>query len=299
MKTINLFSLVLIISAIACSGPASEAAAETEQATNETEAVELQKSGEPSLELVWETNTSLITNESVLYYPEGNQLFVSNINGQPLDQDGNGYLSILNRDGSIAVQEWVTGLDAPKGMAITEGMLYVTNIDELVAIDIAEGVIKQRYPVEGSQFLNDVAVGGEVVYFSDMSTGKLHALTNGEVSTLAEGLEGINGLAYNTEEENLYMLNGAGVQRRDKEGTISTYHAELSGGDGLILLEEDVFLVSRWQGEIWIIQNGETTMLLDSKDEMQTADIGYLPEENLVLVPRFFSNKVSAYRLSY
>ena len=293
------FNFLILLIAVACSGGTA-----TRQESEDLNGQEVEQPTEnnetrPSLELVWETDTTLITNESVLYYPDGEQLFVSNINGQPLDQDENGYLSILKPDGSIEVQEWVTGLDAPKGMAESSGKLYVTNIDELVEIDIAEGVIKARYPVEGAVFLNDVAIGNGLVYFSDMNTGKLHALDNGEVRTLAEGLEGLNGLAYQAEEENLYMLNNAGLQRMDREGNITKVNDEVTGGDGLILLEEDVFLASRWQGEIWLVQGNEATKLLDSKDDMQTADIGYLPEEKLVLVPRFFSNKVSAYRLSY
>jgi hypothetical protein len=300
MKVRTLFNYFTLSLAVACSGgTASEEETEAADAQEETASADETKEITPSLELVWESDTLLITNESVLYYPEGEQLFVSNINGQPLDQDENGYLSIMKPDGSIEVQEWITELDAPKGMAEANGMLYVTNIDELVEIDIAAGVIKARYPVEGAVFLNDVAMGDNQVYFSDMNTGKLHMLSDGEVSTVAEGLEGLNGLAYQAEEGNLYMLNNVGLQRMNSEGEIATVNDEVTGGDGLIILEEDVFLASRWQGEIWLIRDGNATILLDSKEKMQTADIGYIPEENLVLVPRFFSNKVSAYRLSY
>lgn len=299
MRFKNLLALVVALFFAGCSSPAVENSDESKEDITEAQSKEAEKSTQPSLELVWETDTSLITNESVLYYPEGNSLIVSSINGQPLDKDGEGYLSIVKPEGTIEVMEWVTGLDAPKGMAASKGMLYVTNIDELVEIDIAEGVIKNRYPVSGAQFLNDVTIGNGVVYFSDMSTGKLHGLSKGEISTLAEGLKGLNGLAYNKEEGNLYMLNALGLQRMAKDGNISTVNSEITGGDGLILLEKDVYLASRWQGEIWLIQGEKATLLLDSKGDMQTADIGYIPEENLVLVPRFFSNKVSAYRLNY
>lgn len=298
MKKGVILSIVAVLTIAACSTGNTEGTETTTKADSSETVTEIELT-EPSLELVWETDTTLITNESVLYYPAGEQLFVSNINGQPLDQDENGYLSIIKPDGTIEVQEWITGLDAPKGMAEANGMLYVTNIDELVEINIAEGVITNRYPVEGAVFLNDVALGGGKVYFSDMNTGKLHALADGEVTTVAEGLEGLNGLAYQAEEGNLYMLNNTGLQRMTADGEISTVNDEVTGGDGLILLDDDVFLASRWQGEIWLIRDGVATMLLDSKDEMQTADIGYLAEENLVLVPRFFSNKVSAYRLTY
>jgi hypothetical protein len=298
MKRRFLLSTAVIFTMAACStrtGEGTEAASRVDSSKVIAE-VEM---AAPSLELVWETDTSLITNESVLYYPATGRLLVSNINGQPLDQDGNGYLSILNPDGTIEVQKWITGLDAPKGMAEANGMLYVTDIDELVEISISEGIITHRYLVEGAVFLNDVAPGDGKVYFSDMHSGKLHALAGGEIMTVAEGLEGLNGLAYEAQEGNLYMLSNAGLQRMTAEGEITTVNEEITGGDGLILLDDDVFLASRWQGELWLIRDAKATMLLDSKKEMQTADIGYLPEKNLVLVPRFFSNKVSAYRLTY
>ena len=38
-------------------------------------------------------------------------------------------------------REWATGLDAPKGMALANGQLYVADIDRLVEIDPATGKI--------------------------------------------------------------------------------------------------------------------------------------------------------------
>lgn len=53
-------------------------------------------------------------------------------------------------------------------------------------------------------------------------------------------------------------------------------------------------------GEIYLIQDGEAVKLLDTtSEESNTADIGYIPEDNLVIVPTFFKDKVVAYKLSY
>lgn len=264
------------------------------------EASKMENDSEPSLTLAWETDTVLNTNESVLYYPNEDVLFVSNIIGQPTEKDGKGTISKLSTSGEIMEKEWASGLDAPKGMAIHEGMLYVTNIDELVEIELSSGEIKNRYGVEGAQFANDVTAADGKIYFSDMKTGKLHKLKDGQVSTVKEGLNGINGLDYNQEEGSLYMLTAAGLQRMAEGDSLEMVNDQITGGDGLVLLDDETYLASRWQGEIWLIQDGEATKLLDTKsDEIQTADIGYYPEENLVLVPRFFSNKVSAYKLNY
>src|SRR5690606_21811290 len=134
---------------------------------------------------------------------------------------------------------------------------------------------------------------------SDMNTGKLHLLENGKVSTLAENHEALNGLAIS--DGKLYGLDAKGLHQFSLDGKEHvTINTEVTGGDGLVVIDENTFVASRWNGEIWMIKDGLATKMLDSKDqEIQTADIAYLPEQNLVLVPRFFSNKVSAYKLEY
>ncbi|ELR69022.1 periplasmic ATP/GTP-binding protein [Fulvivirga imtechensis AK7] len=236
----------------------------------------------------------------MLYDKERNVLFVSNISGKPTEKDGVGFISKQGLDGSDEQLEWVKGLDAPKGMAILNDNLYVTNIDELVEINIAEGTITNRYPVEGAQFLNDVATDGKHIYFSDMSTGKIHMMEDGQVSVFKEGIENINGLAFNQQGE-LYGLDGRGLRKFPMEdGEPEVINDVVTGGDGLVIINDNTFIASRWQGEIYLIQNGKETLLLDTKDQnSNTADIGYIPEEQLVLVPTFFANKVVAYKLSY
>lgn len=260
-------------------------------------AIEEPGAKEPSLSLVWETDTSLTTNESVLVHD--GVLYVSNISGKPTDKDGIGFISIVNMDGQVENLKWATGLDAPKGMGAMNGKLYVTNITELVEINLADGEITNRYPVADSEFLNDVAILDNSVYFSDMNTGKLHVLQNGEVASIAENHEALNGLAVS--DGKLYGLDAKGLHQFSLDGKEHvTLNGEVTGGDGLVVIDENTFLASRWKGEIWMIKDGLATKMLDSKDQnLQTADIAYFAEQNLVLVPRFFANKVSAYKLEY
>ncbi|WP_417600332.1 SMP-30/gluconolactonase/LRE family protein [Owenweeksia hongkongensis] len=260
-------------------------------------AIEERGAKEPSLSQVWETDTSLTTNESVLSH-EG-VLYVSNIAGKPTDKDGVGFISKVDMDGQVTDLKWAKGLDAPKGMGVLNDKLYVTNITELVEINLADGKITKRYPVSGSEFLNDIAILDNKVYFSDMNTGKLHVLENGQVTTLVENHEALNGLAVS--EGKLYGLDAKGLHQFSLDGKEHvTINDEVTGGDGLIVIDENTFVASRWKGEIWMIKDGLATKMLDSKDQnIQTADIAYVQEEKLVLVPRFFANKVSAYRLDY
>jgi hypothetical protein len=105
---------------------------------------------------VWETPPLLSTAESVIYDPGNDLIYVSCINGNPSEKDGKGFISVLTSAGEIKTLEWVKGLNAPKGLGIHDGKLYVADIDHLVEIDMKNGKILKKYEAPGAQFLNDV-----------------------------------------------------------------------------------------------------------------------------------------------
>ena len=254
----------------------------------------------PTLTLLWETPDSLITNESVLYDEATGTIYVANIEGQdPQEKDGKGSIAIISKDGKIINPAWISGLNAPKGMAISDGKLYVTDIDELVEIDIASSKVSNKWKVEGAQFLNDAAAQGGTVYFTDMAAGKVHSLVEGTITTVSEGNESINGLAI-SEDGTIYGLDASGLKMWNEDGTATVINPNVKGGDGLVILGDGNFIASRWQGEIYFANDSTQTLMLDTKAaESNTADIGYNASEKIVYVPTFFKNKVAAYKLDY
>lgn len=257
-----------------------------------------EKKVQSGLVKAWETDSVMTTAESVLYDPQSKSLFVSNINGDASSKDGNGFISILNTNGSVKNLKWGTGLNAPKGMAIRTGKLYVSDIDALVELDLTNGKITNRYPIQNAVFLNDVATDGNKVFVSDSRTGIIHVLENGRVSTWKENQKGINGLEFD-KSGNLFSLDERGLVKHSADGKQhEIINNVVTNGDGVVILDENTFVVSRWQGEIYRISNGKEQLLLDTKTEKSnTADLGYMPEQNLILVPTFFKNKVVAYTL--
>ncbi len=270
----------------------------TEETTEEMTMVEEVKT--PTLTMLWETADSLPTNESVLFDESTGTIYVSNIGGQdPQAKDGKGSIAIIDKAGKIVNPAWVKGLNSPKGMGIANGKLYATDIDELVEIDIATAKVIKKYKVEGAQFLNDLATHAGKVYFTDMNTGKVHLLDAGVVTTISEGNETINGIAI-AADGTIYGLDASGLKKWNADGTTTIVNANITGGDGLVILGDGNFIASRWQGEIWFANDSTQTLMLDTKAaESNTADIGYIPSEKIVLVPTFFKNKVAAYKLDY
>ena len=292
----NVLLLSLALGLYACQGGGNKSAQAEEKAADTNTAQEAAPEAPATrLSFAFDTDTVLTTNESVL--PTEETIYVSCINGKPTDQDGNGFIATINADGQVLERKWAEGLDAPKGMGIHAGKLYVTDVDELVAIDLADPTQQERFPVKGAVFLNDVAVADERIYFSDMKTGKLHAFQAGEVRTVKDSLNGINGLAFSEEEGQLHLLTATGLHKMSRAGELTTINEQVTNGDGLVILGDDEYLASRWKGEIWHVQGAEATKLYDSKDEnIQTADIGYHAAAKTLFVPRFFANKVTAMR---
>jgi hypothetical protein len=290
-KKISLF-MMLPLFVWSCGGN------QTTEKTEENTTVEVAETS-PTLTKVWETTDELTTNESALYDAESGIIYISNIDGDPEGKDGKGFISKISTSGEILEKEWVTGLDAPKGMGISNGKLYVTNIDELVEIEVATGEITNRFKIEGASFLNDVDADGDKVYFSDMKTGKIHLFQNGSFSLFAENQNNINGIRI-AEDGTLYGLDGAGLKKYNRDGSFTIVNDKVTGGDGLVILGDNAFVASRWQGEVYLIKDGVETLLLDTKaEESNTADIDFIPGEGLVLVPTFFKDRVVAYKLDY
>lgn len=84
----------------------------------------------------WSVKSNIKTPESAYYAVDYNLVFVSSIDGEGSKKDGKGHISILSSAGKILNENWITGLNAPKGMRSLNGKLWVSDIDELVEIDM-------------------------------------------------------------------------------------------------------------------------------------------------------------------
>ncbi len=144
----------------------------------------------PVLSAVWSLTDGFAAPESAYYDRRSGSIFVSSINGQILEKDGNGFISRLTPDGRIVSARWVTGLNAPKGLRSVDDTLWVADIDEVVAVDIRRGVITSRVRVEGAQFLNDLATDADgTVYVSDSAQSRIYMVKDGRSSVFVEGAD--------------------------------------------------------------------------------------------------------------
>ncbi len=297
MKKILIF-VGLVMLAFSCKSKKEEITTPVESTSSENNEI----SDLPVLTKRWETDTvTLKTPESVVFDQKMGTYYVSCIGAVPPDaKDKDGYIAKVDQQGKIMNGKWITGLNGPKGMVIKGDTLYVTDITEIVLINIASSKIIKRIPVKGAQFLNDIDIDASgILYVSDSNTNTLHSYDGKTVKTMlnAEVLGGPNGI-YNESDRLVMASFGKGqvytVSKSDNKIEIKT--DSLPGGDGVEAFR-DGYLVSNWNGELYYInKEWKKNLLLDTKaNKLNAADIEFVPSQNLLVIPTFFGNRVTAY----
>jgi hypothetical protein len=252
------------------------------------------------LSKLWQTDSVLKVPESVLFDGENKLLYISNIDGDASAKDGKGSVGKLGTDGKIIKIDWVTGLDAPKGLGLYKGKLYVADVDNVVVIDVAKEAIIKKIPINGAKFLNDITIDANGnVYVSDSQTGIIHVLQNDQASVFHEGFKRPNGLL--SVGGDLYVLASGEMFKMSKATKAMTKIAEgmEASTDGIEQVSDGEFVVSTWIGVVYYIKkDGSKEQLLDTRPEKSnTADIGYDAKNKIVYVPTFLKNSVTAYQL--
>jgi DNA-binding beta-propeller fold protein YncE len=253
---------------------------------------------------VWQSDSTLMTSESVLFDEMQGLYYVSCIgNVPPNKEDGDGYIATMDQRGNILNASWVKGLDAPKGMALKDGKLYVADINDFIIIDQASASIVKRINVPGSTFLNDVALAPDgKVYFTDSDQNTIYVYSDDKVKLFKKdkGLGGTNGIFVDDETIYLAGFGNGDINTIDIASKEITNRAKgvVLNGDGIAPWEGG-FVYSNWNGEAYFVTlNWQVKKVLDTKDaKANAADITINHRTGELLVPTFFDNRVVAYKI--
>ncbi len=248
----------------------------------------------------WESDSLLKVPESVLFDKANQILYVSNIDGtDPWKADGKGSIAKVGLDGKIIAAEWVSGMNAPKGLGIYNGKLYVADLGNIPVINIASGNIEKNIPIQGATGLNDISIDPTgVIYVTEYLAKKLYKIANEKAELIAENLTQPNGVLFHNNE--LFLLDGTGMFKVNADKSLAKITDGMEGGvDGIENIEGNSFIVSCWEGALWQVNaDGTKHLLMDTrKEKRSTADIGFDPATKTVYVPTFFRNTVVAYEV--
>ncbi|EDL61138.1 SMP-30/gluconolactonase/LRE family protein [Gimesia maris] len=249
--------------------------------------------------------------ESCVYDATRDLIVVMNA-GVPQTQDENdGYVSLLNPDGSVHTTKWIGAtrdgltLNHPLGSAIHNGTLYTADIDVVRTFDLATGKPGKAYPVEGSTFLNGIAVNKEGTIFVSNSRPefRVYKITaDGKVSLFVDGdpLNIPNGVAIDP-DGNVVVVNVGNndVMTFDPANgkLIRTEHAAEGGNDGLVILPDGTKYVSSVRfGSVSKISPGKPAEVIASGIP-SAASMGYDSKHKQLIIPMNNNNAVAFLKL--
>jgi hypothetical protein len=256
-------------------------------------------------------NIGLATPESVEYYAAEDVYLVTNLNGSPFVADGNGFISKIRPDGTVANLKWIDGtrpgvtLHSPKGAAIHRNKLYVADLNQVHIFELPSGKQRASITIKGSTFLNGITAGaGNYIYVTDSGytegftpsgTDAIYKVRpNGKYKAIIKGkdLGHPNGIIANGYRLRTVTFGSGAVVKIDPSGRKQTIPAPNGGLDGLLEMKDGSYVMSSWGGSAIYVMNKQNKFrtLADSLDA--PADLGFDTKRNLLLVPLFKQNKV-------
>nr|WP_156780945.1 hypothetical protein [Hyphomonas sp. Mor2] len=250
------------------------------------------------LERAWVV-TGLTEPEGVAFDAGG--LFISNMVGSDASQkDGEGWISRVSLEGELLEEKWIDGMHAPKGMAVLDGKLFVSDVDAFHVVDIETAEIEQTHAIEGAIFLNDITVWKDKVYLSDSRTARIFEIdATGYREWMSDPrLTGVNGLtAIGDRLLIAAMENGDLYETRDGK-TLTVLATGMVKNDGIAVLDDGSYLVSSWPGQIWHASaEGEVTLLADTEHQpMSQNDLTRVGD--LIIIPSKVPGIVTAWRVA-
>ena len=239
-----------------------------------------------------------------------------------MQKDGNGFISKLKPDGSVEVlkylpQEGEPALNGPKGMAIIGTVLWVTDIDRVVAYDLDTGKQMSSFDltdknvtfandlveIDGSLLLTDTA-GDQVLQLAGADRG---TITGAEV--IDKGIfGGANGIAVDG-KGTIYlatypvgtMLKEGGMVRKFTFGESLDKRSKLPFAvgtwDGIAVAPDGTVYATDWTSAgVWKLTVGGQPEQI-AKDLKGPADLCLLKDGSALLVPQMGGNVVTAVAL--
>ncbi|UCD75730.1 MAG: SMP-30/gluconolactonase/LRE family protein [Phycisphaerales bacterium] len=249
----------------------------------------------------WELRRTLRYPESVVYDQKRGVMYASNFYA-----GGREFLSKISLDGRIEELQWVSGLSRPTGLCIHEDRLFAVDRTGLVEIDIDTAQIAARHPVPEARFINDVAFDeAGAAYITDSAGAAIHRLHNGEAEVWLEGeaVSDPNGICV-VGDEVVFGNSGDGslkaVNLHNKSVRTIVSLGPGSIVDGIRPDGEGGFIISDFNGRVFAVAaEGEMTELLNTTVRNEyCADLEYIPDRGLLVIPSLYDNRIVAYEVA-
>ena len=177
-------------------------------------------------------------------------LFVSNVGKElkPMEKDGDGFISRMGPKGENPDFHFIDGLNAPKGMLVNGGTLYVCDVDVLLGFNPAtkEKTFELSFAKDGVKFLNDVCAGPKgTLFVSATDTNAVYKVDIAAKSATPIKFDvppkGPNGLAFITSDEDAYLLVAEWGADEKPNGSVRAFDLEKDMSEGTVEENDEAF----------------------------------------------------------
>ncbi|MCA8901848.1 MAG: hypothetical protein KDA53_11425 [Hyphomonas sp.] len=261
-------------------------------------AVPEEVSDTPSLQPLW-VSDGFSAPEGVALAPDGNY-FISNVTGEAGAKDGDGFVSKISPSGDLISKYWAAKLNAPKGMAVSDGVLYVADLTDVVKFDAGSGERLGKVRFGDAKFLNDMTVWNGMVLVSDSGGASIYRI-DGDSAALwfqdAARFGGINGLLGDGDRLLVATMETGSLYGLTADKEFTEIATGMENADGVGLVPDGGYLVSSWPGQIhFVAEDGEVTTLLDTQ-EAGTLQNDLTVIGDVVIVPNWTPGTVTAWKV--
>jgi hypothetical protein len=257
----------------------------------------------PVAEVTTDISEGMAMPESIAVDAVADVYLVSNINGDPHAADGNGYIARVAPDGTLLAPRWITGLHAPRGLAVDGQQIYAVDLDGVHVFDRATGAPRGFWALPDPHFPNDICVDADHhvwVTETGIHLGPAGAEPEGEgrvyrfdapdqPTIVARGpaLEGPNGIACTAQGPVIVAFMGKHVYRL-VDGQPETFATlPWSRLDGIVELPDGAFLVTSWEARsiYRVMPEGRVSVALHDASLVEAASLDYDAKRQRLLVP--------------
>ncbi len=159
--------------------------------------------------------------------------------GENYEVGTSGFISRISLEGELLDLRWVERLNRPTGMALADSILYVADVNRLVAINTADASVIATFesPI-ANPGLNDVVVSeaGEV-FISASAIHGVFKLNDGHLELWLQdekNLEWANGLAVKDQQILVAGMNLSSVNMSTKSVSKMTIDSEIQDFEGIV-----------------------------------------------------------------
>ena len=256
--------------------------------------------------------SQLSSPQSFIAHPSGDGYFIANANGEPGTPDNNGFISKLDRGGTLLDRHFIQGgrgdtiLHSPHGMAVAGDTLYVADIDVIRGFDIKTGnptVTVSLHPFHVEELTDLIADGIGQLFVLDTAGNAVYRINpqrDHEVSLYVqhEDLASPRGLAVHPRSGRLWIasLDNGTVMEIAEDRTVtevisnSFFTGKFRNLSGIDFDRfGSLYLSDLTAGKIWRVQP-DRSMQVIAEFLISPCSVKIDRRNHMIMVPYLYAN---------